>query len=138
MSTPSERVVRAYLAKAREDLDAAVLLSERGNATSAFHLQQAAEKLMKAVRLHRGLLVTAEHDLESQIEGSHKGLVKLPPGDAWRERLLPLVPLSVFATAYRYPSPTGNVKPGPPRGEIDRWASMLADLLTRADEELVS
>lgn len=90
------------------DLDAAKrLIADPPNRLAAFHLQQAAEKLVKAVRLTRGLRLTTENNLEVLI-------AELPREDAWRSKLTVVEPLSGFATSYRYPSSMGKRKDGPP------------------------
>ncbi|MBI5517593.1 MAG: HEPN domain-containing protein [Deltaproteobacteria bacterium] len=97
----------SYLSVAAEDLDAARRLSaEPINRMAAFHLQQAAEKLVKALLLHRGVTTTAEHRIAVLLDG-------LEPSDPWRRRLAPLDRLTPFATTYRYPTPGGRLKPGP-------------------------
>lgn len=54
------RVIAAYLDDVDLDLDAAKrLIADPPNRFAAFHLQQAAEKLVKAIRLNHGLRVTA-------------------------------------------------------------------------------
>lgn len=112
---PDLRVITAYLDDVGLELDAARrLAADPPNGLAAFHLQQAAEKLIKAVRLGRGLRVTAEHNLEILIED-------LAEDDPWRSKLAALEPLSSFATAYRYPSPTGKRKSGPGHAEVLRW-----------------
>jgi len=63
------RVIVAYLDDVDLDLDAAKrLVAAPPNRLAAFHLQQAAEKLIKAVRLGRGLRVTAEHNIEVLVD----------------------------------------------------------------------
>jgi HEPN domain-containing protein len=122
---PDARVIAAYLEDAVLELDAAKrLVADPPNRFAAFHLQQAAEKLIKAVRLAHGVRVTAEHNLEV--------LVDEIPDERWRERLATLEPLSSFATAYRYPSPTGKVKAGPGRTEILDWIEKLRELCAAA------
>lgn len=97
-------VIAAYLDDVDLDLDAAKrLIAEPPNRLAAFHLQQAAEKLIKAVRLDRGLRVTVEHNLELLIG-------ELPRDDPWRTKLIVLESLSSYATSYRYPSPSGRRK----------------------------
>src|SRR5687767_14105493 len=101
------RVIGAYLDDAELELDAARrLVALPPNRFAAFHLQQAAEKLVKALRLHRGLRATADHNLEILID-------ELPADDVWRPKLRVLEPLSAYATTYRYPSPVGKRKGGP-------------------------
>jgi HEPN domain-containing protein len=58
------RVIAAYLDDVDLELDAAKrLIADPPSRFAAFHLQQAAEKLVKAVRLSRGLRITTEHNL---------------------------------------------------------------------------
>src|SRR4051812_31095006 len=67
---PSAKLLDA----AKLDLDAAIrLLTDPPNILAANHLQQAAEKILSAVRLHRGLLNTKDHDLVILIEGRSAG-----------------------------------------------------------------
>lgn len=62
--------IRAWVEKAAEDLGAAAALSERGfDALASFHAQQAAEKALKALRIHRGLGLTKTHDLDRLATG---------------------------------------------------------------------
>ncbi len=95
------------------DLDAARrLLADPPNVLAANHLQQAAEKIISAVRLHRGLLNTKDHDLVILIDGRPGGEPRpLPEDDPWRGRLRPLEPLSAYATTFRYSlSPTPKIE----------------------------
>jgi HEPN domain-containing protein len=118
---PDARVIAAYLDDVELELDAAKrLVADPPNRFAAFHLQQAAEKLVKAVRLGRGLRVTADHNLEALVE-------ELAGEDPWREKLRVLEPLSAYATAYRYPSPTGKRKGGPSGDEVLGWIKTIAE-----------
>lgn len=116
------RVIVAYLDDTDVDLDAAKrLVAEPSNRLAAFHLQQAAEKLVKALRLHRRLHVTADHSIARLLE-------ELPHEDAWRTRLGVLEPLTTYATAFRYPSPTGKRKEGLSSEEVLAWIKIIAEL----------
>jgi HEPN domain-containing protein len=120
------RVIAAYLDDVDLDLDAARrLVADPPNRLAAFHLQQAAEKLVKAVRLSHGLRVTAEHNIEVLVD-------ELPHDEAWHARLTVLEPLSAFATAYRYPSPMGKRKGGPSSDEVLVWIKTIAGLSEQA------
>jgi hypothetical protein len=79
--------IAKLLDAANLDLDAARrLLVDPPNVLAANHLQQAAEKILSAVRLHRGLLNTKDHDLVILIEGRLGGEPRpLPAGDPWRD-----------------------------------------------------
>ena len=95
--------IAKLLDAAKLDLDAATrLLVDPPNVLAANHLQQAAEKILRAVRLHRGLLNTKDHDLVILIDGRPDGEPRpLPSGDPWRERFRPLESLSAYATTFR-------------------------------------
>jgi HEPN domain-containing protein len=122
----SLRVIAAYLDDVDLELDAALrLIADPSNRLAAFHLQQAAEKLVKAVRLSRGLRITAEHSIELLVE-------ELPQDDPWRTKLLALEPLSVYATTFRYPSPTGRRKDGPSSDEVRAWIKTISELCAEA------
>jgi len=108
------------------DLDAAKrLIADPPNRFAAFHLQQAAEKLVKAVWLGHGLRVTAEHNIELLVDA-------LPHDTVWRAKLAILEPLSGYATSYRYPSPMGKRKSGPSGDEVLVWIKTIAGLSAEA------
>lgn len=119
-------MIAAYLDDVGLDLDAARRLAVTPpNRLAAFHLQQAAEKLVKAVHIVRGIRPTAEHHIDLLVAA-------LPAEDTWRAKLSVLDPLSAFATAFRYPSPTGNRKDGPLPDEVARWIRVIGDLVAEA------
>jgi HEPN domain-containing protein len=131
LPTSDPRVITAYLDDVALELDAAKrLIADPPNRFAAFHLQQAGEKLVKAVRLSRGLRVTADHNIEVLVE-------ELPHDDPWRAKLHALEPLSTYATAYRYPSPTGKRKSGPSNAEVLVWIKTIAGLNAEARATLV-
>jgi HEPN domain-containing protein len=122
----SLRVIAAYLDDVDVDLDAGRrLIAEPANRMAAFHLQQAAEKLVKAVRLSRGVRLTAEHSIELLVE-------ELGQDDPWHAKLIALEPLSVYATTFRYPSPSGKRKDGLSSDEVLRWIKTIAALCAEA------
>ena len=107
------RPIAKLLDAANLDLDAAKrLLADPPNVLAANHLQQAAEKILSAVRLDRGLLNTKDHDLIILIDGRPGGEPgPLPEGDPWRGRLRPLERLSAYATTFRYSlTPTPKIE----------------------------
>lgn len=131
-AVPDARVIAAYLDDVAAELDAATrLASPPPSRFAAFHLQQAAEKLVKAVRLHRGLPATADHNIRALV-------AELPSDDSWVSALDALGALSAYATAYRYPTPGGRRSDGPEHSEVTKWISQLSALLSRARAELVS
>jgi hypothetical protein len=117
------------------DLDAARrLLVDPPNVLAANHLQQAAEKILGAVRLHRGLLNTKDHDLVILIDGRPGGEPRpLPEGDPWRDRFRPLEPLSAYATTFRY-----SLTPTPKVEDLRVQLATLVSLHALARTELLT
>ena len=113
----ADRRVDAFLRLAVADLDAAEVLARIGNHYAAYHLQQAVEKLEKALLLRRGIEAGIEHRLELLA-------ARLPPGDAWHERLEEFLEYSAYGTSFRYPMPGGAIPHEPPATEV------LTDVVT--------
>lgn len=134
-SKRTNKPIAKLLDAAALDLDAARrLLVDPPNALAANHLQQAAEKILGAVRLHRGLLNTRDHDLVILIDGRPGGEPRpLPVGDPWRERFAPLEPLSAYATTFRY-----SLSPSPNVEDLRRMLATLASLHELAGTELLA
>ena len=59
-----EKRVAAYLELATKDAEAAELLLAGGNRYAAYHVQQAVEKITRALLLARGIEAGIEHRLE--------------------------------------------------------------------------
>lgn len=101
---PADPVVLGYLAAVADDLDAARrLAAPPANRLAAYHLQQAAEKLVKAILVHRKIHPGLEHRIDVLV-----GM--LDASDPWRSILDSLDRFTPYATTYRYPSPTGRLK----------------------------
>jgi hypothetical protein len=75
-----EKRVRAYLELASKDAEAAELLLAGGNRYAAYHVQQAVEKVTKALLLARGMEAGIEHRLEELFKS-------FPADDSWPARL---------------------------------------------------
>jgi hypothetical protein len=127
--------IAKLLDAANLDLDAAArLLAAPPNVLAANHLQQAAEKILSAVRLDRGLLNTKDHDLVILIDGRPGSEPRpLPDGDPWRDRFRPLERLSAYATTFRY-----SLTPVPKIEELRRALASLVELHAAARLELLS
>src|ERR1044071_684056 len=84
-----KKPITRLLEAARLDLDAATrLLADPPNVLAANHLQQAAEEIVSAVRLHRGLVNSKDHHLMILIDGRPQGEPRpLPAGDPRRDRV---------------------------------------------------
>ncbi len=112
----------SYLALAREDLGAARKLRSGNERQAAFHLQQAAEKLIKAVLVTENLAFPRSHQL-----GALAAL--LPDEHPWRADLAALDGLTSYATALRYPTPGGGVPPAPEQQDLAGPSQRLEALL---------
>lgn len=125
-----EKRVRAYLELAAKDAEAAELLLAGGNRYSAYHVQQAVEKITKALLLAHGIEAGIEHRLEELFK-------RFPGEDEWPARLLPFVGYSAYATAFRYPTPGGRIPADPPADALRRDTSSLRELIAAVRKQLL-
>jgi len=110
--TEPDRAVAAFLEDARLDLELAEFALSKKNRLGAFHVQQAAEKLIKAVRAQHELTLGSSHELDDLVEGSkHRGIEAIPEGAAFRDELAGLSSLTQYATTFRYPTASGKTRP---------------------------
>lgn len=125
-----DRVVEGYLKAAEEEIDAARrLMRPPPNRLAAYHLQQAAEKLTKAVLVDRGQHPGREHRISVL-------LARLEAADPWRARLEPLDHLSAYATAYRYPGTSGRLRRAPDAPKLAGDADAVDALIRQARSDL--
>jgi HEPN domain-containing protein len=98
--------LRALLYLAEQDTDAAKLLAAHSNHYAAYHCQQAAEKLIRALLL--------QHDIEPGLDHHLDVLIgRLPDTEPWIARLTPLHKYTPYATTYRYATSRGRVPASP-------------------------
>lgn len=128
-----EKRVRAYLELAAKDVEAAALLLAGGNRYAAYHLQQAVEKMTKALLLARGIEAGIEHRLEELFQR----FPSAPGADDWPARLLPFVGYSAYATAFRYPTPGGRIPADPPADALRRDIAAIRALLATLRQQLL-
>ena len=120
----------ALLHLAEQDTDAAQLLAAHGNHYAAYHCQQAAEKLVRALLL--------QHDIEPGLDHHLDVLIgKLPDGEPWKTRLMPLHKYTPFATTYRYATSGGRVPAAPDAAGVAADAIQIAGLIAEARAQLV-
>lgn len=124
-----EKRVRAYLELAAKDADAADLLLAGGNRYAAYHVQQAVEKVTKALLLTLAIEAGIEHRLEELFK-------RFPADNGWPVRLLPFASYSVYATAFRYPTPGGRIPTDPPADTLRRDLISLRELIAAARDDL--
>lgn len=112
----------AWLQLAEEDLKAVrnnVLGPEPTAKIAAYHCQQAAEKMVKAVLISADVDPPRWHNIDDLIE-------LLPAGHGLNPQLEPLGRFSPYAIAFRYPALDPDVLPDEPaRDEILAWLREL-------------
>jgi len=123
------RRIVAFLDLAVQDVDAAKTLASTRNRYAAYHCQQATEKLIKAVLLHRSIESGTEHRLDVLVD-------KLPDDDPWKAKLRPLDVYSPYATTFRYPTPGGRIPAAPEPTQVAADASTIEALIKEARTSL--
>lgn len=120
---PENRVeARRWLAIVEEDIDvaaAAAGLSRLG--ASAYHLQQAAEKLIKALLVLAGKPFRHRHDMDDLASRL------LPVYPQFAEQAEAVRHLSVWGIAYRYPGLEDVPEPLPEIDELERMILALKE-----------
>jgi len=124
MSSQRERIA-AFLQLAKEELDVAGWLVERAPRQCAYLVQQAAEKLARAILTAADVKFGTGHNLGQMAEA-------LPKGHPWVEKIKPLDRHSPAATRYRYPTMAGRLVDPPTTRALQRDVAELADLLEEA------
>lgn len=129
----SELVIASYVRIAKQDLDGARLLNRAANRNAAYLCEQAAEKLIRAVLTAERIQAGIRHELPDMVD-------KIPDENPLKPMLRAVEHLDAYATAYRYPSPRGRVKPPPTTSELDediaKLDALLSELATRFQIDL--
>ena len=126
---------KAWLTKARNDLDTARLISAspEGHLDAAiYHCQQAAEKAVKGFLISRGAAFQKTHDVEQLVDVA---MEQDESFSAWLNEAAMLTPL---ATAYRYPSEGALFDPPPAEfaEALAAAAKIYAHVLSRLPDEV--
>jgi len=95
--------VDAFIAFAREDLAVARRVVDEFPRDAAFHIEQAAEKLLKAVLTTEGIKFGVGHHQIGRLTESS------PPEHVWRADLMAFDVYTSYASATRYPRPGGGM-----------------------------
>lgn len=120
----ADEVIRAWLVKVEDDLKT-IRNCLRGpepiTTSAAYHCQQAAEKLVKAILVHSRIQPPRTHDIETLL-----GL--LDPAHPLADRLEPFAAFTPYAWTFRYPAANpidaGMVEPS--LAEIESWHDEIA------------
>jgi HEPN domain-containing protein len=103
--------VDTFIALAREDLAVARKVVDEFPRDAAFHIEQAAEKLLKAVLTTQGIKFGVGHHQIGRLADL------LPPDHVWRADMMAFDVYTSYATATRYPRPGGGM-PGTPSKNV--------------------
>jgi HEPN domain-containing protein len=109
----ADLVIAGYVYIAKQDLEGARLLNRDENRNAAYLCEQAAEKLIRAVLTSEGIQAGIRHELPDMVS-------KIPDANPVKPLLRAIEHLDAYATAYRYPSPRGRVKPAPSPAESNQ------------------
>ena len=125
-----EKRLRAFFQVVDEDMQAAELLANIGNRLAAYHVQQAVEKLARALVVHSGVEVGPQHNVAVILD-------KLPADSPWHAKLEKLARYSAFATAFRYPTSGGRLPESPPKETLLTDLKALREHVRVARDELI-
>ena len=126
MAKDLRQTALSFVAIAERDLGMAGELVAKYPDGAAFHLQQAAEKLLKALlTVHDLSFPATTHQLDVLV-----GL--LPATDPFYEEFVDFSHLTAAATRYRYPTP-GGFTPSPPdvkscRDDHEKLSRLLPEI----------
>ncbi len=122
------RHVTSYITLAKEDLAVARKLMAEHPSHAAFNIEQAADKLLKAI-------LTAERIRFSTNHHQLGALAALLPTDhVWRADLMAFDEFTSYATAVRYPKPGGGMPNEPENAELQRGLTEVSVLLGEIED----
>lgn len=113
----------SFIALAREDLAVARKLIAEHPGPAAFHVEQAAEKLLKAVLTVEGIPFSAGHHQLGRLAET------LPVDHAWRADLMAFDSYTTYATATRYPRPGGGMPRTPSKDVVEAAIKNVSSLI---------
>jgi HEPN domain-containing protein len=118
----------SFIGLAKEDLAVARELLSPHPRHSAFAIEQAAEKLLKAVLTTEGIVFSAGHHQLGR-------LAELLPADhIWRADLMAFDRYTSYATATRYPRPGGGMPQVPSREALEAGLREVASLVGEIED----
>ena len=118
----------SFIALAKEDLAVARKLLTAHPRHSAFAIEQAAKKLLKAVLTTEDIPFSAGHHQLGHLAEL------LPPDHLWRADLMAFDSYTSFATATRYPKPGGGMPQAPSRAVLEAGLKEVASLVGEIED----
>lgn len=119
----NDKLITGFLHVALADFEAARLLAAAGNRNAIYLLEQAAEKVIKAVLTSEGIHATAKHALDEMVD-------QIPDANPIKGQLRAVEHLSRYATTFRYPTPGGRIPEAPK--DFDERAAKVERVLDEA------
>ncbi len=120
MNVASKVRVDAFLQIAFEEREAALRLADPLPRQAIYFVQQAVEKLLRAVLEAEGVPAGVSHNLRYLCE-------LFSEEHALKAIFMEFEPLSAASTRYRYPSVTGKLS-APAADDVQKWLKMLTPL----------
>lgn len=119
----------SYIELARQDIDAArKLVQEADHAgRAAFYVEQAAEKMIKAVLSVEGIPVSSSHQLGALA-------AMLPVDHEWRPDFARFDAFTSFATKFRYPTASGKLPTNPSAADVGKYIEEVSAILDDVHE----
>ena len=121
-----------WLAIVREDIDVAVAaagLTPPRHGAAGYHLQQAAEKILKALLVLVGEPFRHTHDLDYLVAKTAPFYPEIV------DDLEQFRPLSIWSVAFRYPAIDDEPTIPPNAAEVVRLAALISGLATRVERQ---
>ena len=105
-----------------EDLTAVRLLAPSNNRNAVYLLEQAAEKIIRAVLTHEGTHAGTGHHLDEMVD-------RLSDANPLKATLRAIEHLGAYATSYRYPTSTGRIRTPPSPAELTAHTTKVEEIL---------
>ena len=121
----SAELIAGMLRIASQDLDGARLLNQASNRNAAYLCEQAAEKMIRAVLTSEGIQAGIRHELPDMVD-------QVPDENPIKPALRAIEHLAAYATAFRYPSPRGRIRPPPTMAELETDIAKIGAALSAA------
>lgn len=115
--------IASLLRIAAGDLADAQTLATGGSRNAVYLCEQAAEKLIRAVLTSESIHPRIKHDLDAMV-------ASIPDVNPLKPRLRDIQHLKEYATAYRYPTQEGRIKPL--AADVDASIAKVQSALTEA------
>jgi HEPN domain-containing protein len=121
--------IASTLKIAAEDLQGARLLRATNNRNAFYLLEQAAEKIIRAILSSEDIAGNIRHQLADFVD-------LIPDANPLKTKLRDIEELAIYATTYRYATSKGKVPKSPPAEEFDRLAKKVEELLAGVSLDL--